>query len=149
MSLAHATAQHKRVTAIAAQEGLEYRFDQAQPGNTFDSHRMIHFAKARYQQEAMQERLMKAYFTEGLPISDIDTLIRLAVDIGLNGEEARAALKSDAHAAEVRADEEMAAAFGIHGVPFFVLNRKYGISGAQPSDVFLEALERAYRDPVG
>jgi predicted DsbA family dithiol-disulfide isomerase len=143
MSLAQAATSHERVTTLAAKEGLEYHFEYSQYGNTFDAHRLIHFAKTKGLQGEMKERLMKAYFTEGEAISDIDTLVKLAVELGMNSDEVRAVLEGDSYASEVRADEELAIKFGIQGVPFFVINRKYGISGAQPVEAFLETLERA------
>ncbi|HXT34553.1 MAG TPA: DsbA family oxidoreductase [Chloroflexota bacterium] len=144
-----AAAGHARLTALAAEDGLEYHFDRAQHGNTFDAHRLTHLAAALGLQDAMEERLMRAYFTEGLPIGDPDTLIQLAVEVGIDAEEARTALAGDAYAAEVRADEERAGAFGIRGVPFMVVDEAYGVSGAQPASVFLDALEKGWAARAG
>ncbi len=146
ISIVQAAALHDRVTLQAAQEGLEYHFDIAQYGNSFDAHRLIHFAAKHGLQDAMKERLLKAYFTEGEPISDVDTLVKLSGEVGLNADEASAALEGDAFADEVRTDEELAIKLGITGVPFFVVNRKYGISGAQPVKTFLEIFEKAWAD---
>lgn len=143
-SLARAAAANQQVTALAAQEGLEYHLDQARPGNSFDAHRLVHFAAAHGLQDAMQERLLRAYFSEGRAIGDPDTLASLAAEVGLDAAEARAVLAGDAYAAAVRADEQRAAAFGIAGVPFFAIDEQYGISGAQPSEVFLNALEQIW-----
>jgi predicted DsbA family dithiol-disulfide isomerase len=144
-----AAAGHARLTALAAEDGLEYHFDRAQHGNTFDAHRLTHLAASHDLQDVMEERLMRAYFTEGLPISDPDTLVRLAAEVGMDGEEARTVLAGDAYAAETRADEERAAAFGIRGVPFVVVDEAYGVSGAQPAEVFLDALEKGWAARAG
>jgi predicted DsbA family dithiol-disulfide isomerase len=144
MSLEQAEATHAQMTALAAQEGLEYRFDRARRGNTFDAHRLIHLAAAHGLQDAAEERLMRAYFTEGEPIGDPDALARLVAEIGVDADEARAVLGGDAYADAVRADEELAARIGIRGVPYFVLGRRYGVSGAQPPDLLLQAFETAW-----
>ena len=146
ISIVQAAALHDRVTTQAAQEGLEYHFDIAQYGNTFDAHRLIQFAREHGLQGAMKERLLKAYFTEGEPISDTDTLVKLAGEAGLNTEEARATLEKGLFADAVRADEEEAIKLGITGVPFFIVNRKYGISGAQAVKTFLETFEKAWAE---
>jgi predicted DsbA family dithiol-disulfide isomerase len=94
----------------------------------------------------MKERLLQAYFTEGEAVADHDTLVRLAAEVGIPAEEARAALAGDAYTKEVHADLRRAQAFGIRGVPFFAIDEKYGISGAQPTEVMLAALEQAWAD---
>lgn len=144
VSLAQATAMNERVTGIAAEEGLEYHLDRAKHSNTFDAHRLIHLAAKHGKQAEMKERLMRAYFTEGEPIGDTDTLVRLASDIDLDAAEARAVLTGGDFAGEVKADLQRARAFGIRGVPFFAIDEKYGISGAQPTEVFDEALEQMW-----
>lgn len=149
-----ATAMHDRITAVAAQDGLEYHLYQARSGNTFDAHRLLHLAAHHGLQDALQERLMRAYFTEGEAIGQRDTLLRLASQVGLDPEEVHAVLEGDSYADAVRADERRAAAFGISGVPFVALDERYGISGAQPVEVFAEGLQRAWADqhpltPVG
>ncbi len=146
MSPAQAAASHDRVTSLAAQEGLDYHFEKAQYGNSFDAHRLIHLAAKHGMQDAMKERLMKAYFTEGLAISDREILIRIASEMGLDPKETRTVLESDAYAREVRADEERAVKTGIHGVPFFLVDGKYGVSGAQSPETFLEVLEQAWEN---
>ncbi|MDX6526417.1 MAG: hypothetical protein QOI43_1928 [Gaiellales bacterium] len=138
-----AAERHARTTATAAGVGLELHLDRALSGNTFDAHRVIQLARAHGLQAAAQERLFGAYFSEGLPISDRDTLVQLAVSVGLAADEVRSMLESDRFAAEVRDDELTAARFGISGVPFFVLDRRIGLSGAQPVEVMLGALEQA------
>jgi predicted DsbA family dithiol-disulfide isomerase len=134
----------QRVTEVAAAEGLEYRFDLAQPTNSFDAHRLIHFARSYREQGAMKERLLRAYFTEGRDIADPDALVDLAGDVGLASEEVRSMLSSDELADDVRADQQVARSLGISGVPFFVLDRTYGVSGAQPPEVMLDALRTAW-----
>jgi predicted DsbA family dithiol-disulfide isomerase len=132
------------MTSAAAGAGLAFDFDRARPGNTFDAHRLIHLAGERGAQDAMKERLLRATFTEGEPVGDRGTLVRLAVEAGLDGEDAAAVLDSDAYAAEVRADERQALELGITAVPFFVIDRTFGVPGAQPPDVLTRALQRAW-----
>ncbi len=144
VSLAQAAAMHRQVIDLAAREGLDYQLDRTKPGNTFDAHRLIHLAAAHNLQAEAKERLLRAYFTEGLPISDLDTLATIGTELGIAGGEVRAMLASDAYADEVRADQRRAAAFGIRGVPFFVIDEQYGVSGAQAPAVFLDALEQAW-----
>jgi predicted DsbA family dithiol-disulfide isomerase len=141
MSVEQAEASHAQMTELAAQEGLEYHFEKARGGNSFDAHRLIHLAAAHGKQAEAQERVMRAYFTDGVPIGDREALIGLGEELGL--EDARAALESDDYADAVREDEVLARRIGIQGVPFFVLNRRYGVSGAQPADVLVQALEKA------
>jgi predicted DsbA family dithiol-disulfide isomerase len=140
MSVEQAEASHAQMTELAAQEGLEYHFEKARGGNSFDAHRLIHLANAHGKQAEAQERVMRAYFTEGVPIGDREALIALGAELGLD---ARRALESDEYADAVRADELLAQQIGIQGVPFFVLNRRYGVSGAQPAEVLVQALEAA------
>jgi predicted DsbA family dithiol-disulfide isomerase len=146
MTEEQAVAANDRVTAIAAGVGLEYHLDRAAMGNTFDAHRLIHLAAAHGRGDAMKERLMAGYFTEGAAVGDTATLEQLAADVGLDTDEVRAVLAGDAFADEVRDDERQASALGVSGVPFFVIDRAYGISGAQDPDVILGALERAWAD---
>jgi predicted DsbA family dithiol-disulfide isomerase len=141
-----AQAMHDRVTALAAAEGLEYRFDRVRPGNSFLAHRLQKLAASCGLGEVMQERLFRAYFNEGLSLADPETLLRLGGEVGLAQEDLRQMLAGDAWAAEVRADIRDAARLGIHGVPFFVFDRKYAVSGAQPAELFLTALERAWAE---
>lgn len=146
VGLEQARTMSARVVNAAAGEGLEYRLDIARPGNTFDAHRLIHLAAAHGRQAAMKERLMAAYFTEGKAIGDRGSLVELAVEVGIDRERAHAVLEGDEFADEVRADEREASELGITGVPFFVINRRYGVSGAQPPEVMLDALEMAWRE---
>jgi predicted DsbA family dithiol-disulfide isomerase len=146
VTLEQARAMTERVVATAAGEGLEYRLDIAKRANTFDAHRLLQLAAAEGRQVAMKERLMAAYFTEGRSISDLDSLVRLAEEVGLDPARARAVLESDEFGDEVRSDEREAAELGITGVPFFVINRRYAVSGAQPSELMLSALDRAWAE---
>jgi predicted DsbA family dithiol-disulfide isomerase len=146
MSLERAEGMHANMTGLAAQDGLEYHLDRARGGNTFAAHRLIHEAAVHGHQAAAQERLMRAYFSEGEPISDPETLARLVSEVGVDLDEARAVAFSDRHGDAVREDEALAQRLGIQGVPFFVLGRRYGVSGAQPTEVLLEALERAWAE---
>jgi predicted DsbA family dithiol-disulfide isomerase len=135
----------RTMTEAAAGVGLDYRFDRIRPGNTFDTHRLAHFAAGRGLGDAAQERLMRAYLTDGEALGLRETLVRLAGEIGLDPAEARAALASDAFAREVRADEAEARARGITGVPHFVIGR-HAIGGAQPPELLLPALDAAWRE---
>ncbi|GEJ56431.1 DsbA family oxidoreductase [Anaeromyxobacter diazotrophicus] len=142
-STAEAQAMVDRMTSVAAGDGLPFRFDLVHPGNTFDAHRLLHLALERGLQDAVKERFLRAYLTEGAAIGDPSVLAPLAVEAGLGEEEVRRVLASDAYAGSVRGDEEEARRFGIHAVPFFVLGGRYGLSGAQPVEVLHEALARA------
>jgi predicted DsbA family dithiol-disulfide isomerase len=144
--VAEAQAMIDNMTATAAQEGLDFRFDLARPGNTFDAHRLLHLASEHGLQDMLKERLDRATFTEGSPASDHSALRVLAVEVGLPEAEVDAVLKSDRYSEAVRADEVQARAYGISGVPFFVIDGKYGISGAQPADVVLQTLEQAWSE---
>ncbi len=146
MDAAEIAQRHERVTTIAADVGLDYRLDRAQVGNTFDGHRLIHLAADQGLQEAANERLLRAYMTEGRPISDRDTLAELAAEIGIDRAQAREALDTDLHAEDVRNDEQLARELGISAVPFFVFDRTYGASGAQPAEYLLAALVQSWAE---
>jgi len=143
-SVEQARAMQQRMTDTAAEDGLDFRFDLARAGNTFDAHRLVHLAAAHGRQDEMKERLMRAYLTEGEPIGDPAALHRLAIEIGLPEDEVRDLLAGDRFADEVREDERTAARFGIHAVPFFVVDRAIGASGAQPPEVLGELLRRGW-----
>ena len=145
MTREEALAMNDRMTQTAAGESLEFRFDIARGANTFDAHRIVHLADAHGAQDAMQERIMRAYLTEGELISDHATLERLAVEAGLPAEEVRDVLASDRYTAEVRDDERTAARLGISAVPFFVVDRAIGASGAHPPAQLLELLREGRR----
>jgi predicted DsbA family dithiol-disulfide isomerase len=134
------------MTAAAAAEGLDFHFERAVRANTFDAHQVIHLGLDRGVQDAVKERLLRAYFTEGEAVGDRETLVRLAAEAGLDADEVRTALTEQRYAGAVRSDESEAAGLGISGVPFFVIDRKYGINGAQPAEQVLEALQRAWSE---
>lgn len=134
------------MTAAAAAEGLDFHFERAVPANTFDAHQVIHLAADRGVQDAVKERLLTAYFTEGEAVGDRETLVRLAAGAGLDADEVRNALVEQTYADAVRADEAAARSFGISGVPFFVLDRRYGISGAQPAEQLLQGLRQVWAE---
>ena len=135
-----------RVTRMGSEEGLEYDFDRTIVANTFDAHRLIHFAKAQGRQDQAEECLFRAYFTEGKNIADHATLVALGEEIGLDGKALATALADGSFADDVRHDIGEARDLGIQGVPFFVLDRKYAVSGAQDTSLFLQALERAFAE---
>jgi predicted DsbA family dithiol-disulfide isomerase len=136
-------ATDARMTQIAADEGLDYRLDGTVTGNTRDAHQLVHLARERGRQDAMLERLYRAYFTERGSVFDLESLAKLAQDAGLDRDEALAALREGRYAPAVDDDIEMAKRLRITGVPFFVIDGRYGVSGAQPSGTFLEALTEA------
>jgi predicted DsbA family dithiol-disulfide isomerase len=144
MSVEDARRLNAQMTELAAGEGLEYHLDRTRGGNTFDAHRLLQLAADRGVQPEAKERLMRGYFTESAPVGDTETLVRLVADAGVDADEARAVLRGDAYADRVREDEALASRIGIRGVPFFVLGRRFGVSGAQPSELLLEALERSW-----
>ncbi len=146
ISRQQAEALHAQVTELAAQEGLAYHFERVQYGNSFEAHRLLHLAAEHHLQNEMKERLQKAYFTDGLSYNDPHTLIQLAVEVGLDADETRNMLETDAYAKAVHADIQRAQVLGIHGVPFFLFDERYAISGAQPPEQFLMAFERAWLD---
>ena len=139
-----------RLTALGAADDLEYRFDRAQRVNTFDAHRLTALAATHgpAMQDRMLRRLFRAYFTEGADLSDHEELIGLAEDVELDADEVRAALAGDAFSDEVRADEEMARELGVTGVPAFVIDRQFLVSGAQDTDTFVRLLRKAGERPT-
>jgi len=146
VSEAQATAMNARVTGLAAGEGLEYHLEKAWHANTVKAHRLIHLAASKGLQDAVLERVMTAYFGEGENIGEIETLVRLATEAGLDADETRAALEGDAYTDAVRADERRARMLGINGVPFFVVDERYGVSGAQPAELLLQVLAEAWAE---
>jgi predicted DsbA family dithiol-disulfide isomerase len=145
-----AREMERNMTDTAAGEGLAFRFDIARSGATFDAHRVVHLAALHGLQDEMKERLLKAHLGEGELMSDHDTLVRLGEEIGLPKEELIDTLASDRFAAEVREEERTAFGFGISAVPTFVIDRQFGVSGAQPPELLLEMLRRGWeaRTPV-
>ncbi|MFJ3995952.1 DsbA family oxidoreductase [Streptomyces parvus] len=142
-----AAAMEADVAANAQSEGLGYRTEGRDHGNTFDIHRLLHLAKARGRQDELLALAYRANFAEERSVFDDEVLVALAEEAGLAADEARAVLADpDAYADDVRTDEREAAELGANAVPFFVLDRRYGISGGQPSEVFVQALEQAWKD---
>ena len=139
-----AASANRKMTELAAGVGLDYHLDRVRIGNTFDAHRLIHLASHEGRGGAMKERLLHAYFTEGRSVSDLSALAELAAEVGLDGERVGAVLASDEYADDVRADEARAVELGSTGVPFFVLDGRFGVPGAQPPDVLLRLLHRAW-----
>lgn len=138
-----------QVTSIAAAVGLDYDFDTVIHTNTVRAHQVLHLAKAKGLQSEMKERLLSAYFEQGRHIGRAEDLADLAAEVGLDRAEVLAALETEEFLPDVRADINQARAYGISGIPFFVLDQKYGVSGAQESAVFVQALTQAWdeRDP--
>jgi predicted DsbA family dithiol-disulfide isomerase len=145
--LEYAKKVTNQVAEMAAQVGLDFNFDRAVVANSFNAHRFSHLAKQHNLGDAAEEQLFRAYFTDGENIDDIDTLVNLGKNIGLNETEVRDTLNNkEAYAAEVHQDIFEAETLGIRGVPFFVMNDKYAVSGAQATDVFLNTLNTAYQE---
>jgi len=144
MTVERAHQLNEQMTQTAAAEGLDFHFDRIRGGNTFDAHRLLHHAGTQGKQLELKERLLLATFTEGEPVADRAALARLAKEVGI--DDADEVLGSDRYSDDVRADEQQAAAYGISGVPFFVVDGTYGVNGAQPAEVLLQVLERAYGD---
>lgn len=146
MSIEQSRAMHQNVINMAKAAGLHYDFDKAVVANSFDAHRLIQFAKTKGLGDEAEERLFKAYFTEGKDMCDAETLQLLAKEIGLNENEAREVIAGNAFSAEVKKDIDVASQIGVTGVPFFVFDRKYAVSGAQPSASFLNVLQKSFED---
>lgn len=143
MTATQAQDAQRQMEERAAQDGLTFRMADLRSGNTRDAHRLLQFARERGQQAELVERLHRAYFTEQESIFDHPSLTKLAVEVGLPENEVGEVLASDRYGEAVQADEALARSFGATGVPFFVLDRRYGISGAQPADVLARALRQA------
>jgi len=144
MTLAQAHDAQRQMEQRAAGDGLEFRMDGLRSGNTRDAHRLLHLAKEHGKQAELVERLHRAYFTEQGSVFDADALTELAVEVGLDRADAEKVLATGAYADAVASDEHTARELGATGVPFFVIDRRFGVSGAQPADVLRGALERAY-----
>jgi len=142
----HARQMNDHVTQMAAEVGLSYDMDKAVVANSFDAHRFAHLAKQNGKGEAAEEALFEAYFTKGKNIADHDTLAELGEAIGLDKTLVKQTLSTNEYATEVSADITQAQRYGISGVPFFVVDNKYGISGAQAVPVFLQTIEKAYSE---
>lgn len=132
-----------RVSGIAESVGLEYHYDRIHQTNTVLAHELLHFAKAHGKQVELKERLLRAYFTEGKHVGRADDLAELAAEVGLDKSAAATALAEHTYLPDVKADMAQAVAYGIQGVPFFVIDDRYGISGAQETATFVAALRQA------
>ncbi|BCY08156.1 DsbA family protein [Actinoplanes sp. L3-i22] len=146
MPAAQLEASHAHLTAQGTAAGLDYRFEDSIMVNTLDAHRIIHLAKAAGREHDMVMRLFKAEFTDGLNLADHEVLADLAAELGLDRAKAVEALANGAFEGDIRADIAQAQAYGITGVPFFVFDNKYGISGAQPIEAFRQVLDKAWQD---
>jgi predicted DsbA family dithiol-disulfide isomerase len=151
-STTQAQGMLQKMTDTGALDGIEFRFDRAQSGNTFDAHRLLHFAHEHDPEGSLQDRLkerfLHAYMTEGEAIGEPDVLVRLATEVGIEEKEASRIVTTDAFATNVRSDEAEARELGISGVPFFAFGGRYGVSGAQPKAALLEVLEKSWTETV-
>ncbi len=149
-SVGQVKAQQARIVSLGAERGIDFRFDQAIGGNTFDAHRLLHLARLRGVQLELKHALGRAYFTDGEPIGEAATLRARAIGIGLDPDEVDAVLAGDAFADEVREDIDAARRIGVAGVPFFVVDGRLGISGAQPPETLRDLIEqgRLSREPA-
>lgn len=143
-SEAEVCERQAQLTELGAEAGIDFRFDDVRQGNSFDAHRLIQAAREPGLQLPVAKAIMRGYFSEGLAFADRAALVDAAIAGGLDGDAARAALEGPAYVSDVRADEQRAAALGIRGVPFLVLDDQYGICGAQPAELFLQGLHSAW-----
>lgn len=139
-----ARQMNRRVTDMASEVGLEFNMDQAVVANSFDAHRLIQFAKMEDKADQMEEALFRAYFTDGKNIADHSTLTALAAEAGLNTQKVQQVLDSDQFANQVKHDIEIARSMEVRGVPFFLFHRKFAVSGARETEVFLKALKQSW-----
>ncbi len=142
----YAKEMGKHVSAMAKEEGLQYNMDQVKVANTFDAHRLIQLAKQKNRGDEMEELLFRAYFTEGKNLADPEVLKAIASQIGIENEAVETMLRGKGYAKEVLEDLKAAEDIGVSGVPFFVFNRNFAVSGAQPSETFLKALKKAWEN---
>ncbi|WP_277873227.1 DsbA family oxidoreductase [Mesobacillus foraminis] len=142
MSIAQAKANTENMVQMAKEAGLDYQMDTLILTNTFDAHRLTMFAKKHGKMHEITERILRAYFTESRHIGDHETLTELAGDVGLDREAVARMLASDEMADAVRGDEKAAKAYRVTGVPFYLINKKYALTGAQPTEVFVQALQK-------
>jgi len=149
LSPAQVEEMDARMTQTAAAEGLDFNLEGTATGNTFDAHQLVHLARDRGLQDEVLERLYRAYFTEQRSLFDRDSLLDLAADVGLDRDDAAAALRDNRYAETVAADIESARRLGATGVPLFVIDERYGLSGAQAPEVFLDVLQRAAAAATG
>jgi predicted DsbA family dithiol-disulfide isomerase len=148
ISIREAQEMHDRVTQLAASVGLKYDFDKAVVANSFRAHCFTHFAKENGKQAEAEEALFRSYFSEGKNIDDDTVLLELGKTIGLDPQALELVLKNKLYSDEVSSDIREAGQLGVRGVPFFVFNRKFAVSGAQDSELFLEVLNKAWADSI-
>jgi predicted DsbA family dithiol-disulfide isomerase len=146
MGLEQAREAQRQMEQRAAQAGLTFRMEDLRSGNTRDAHRLLQLAGARGKGPELAERLHRAYFTDQASIFDHASLAGFAADVGLDRDQALAVLAGDQYAQAVEADEQVAYSLGVTGVPFFVIDRRYGISGAQPAETITQVLERVWAE---
>jgi predicted DsbA family dithiol-disulfide isomerase len=144
IDVGQARAAMSRIISVGAEVGIDFKFDSMRPGNTFNAHRLIHLAAHHGLQDAMKDRLLHANFYEGEAIGTRAVLERLAAEVGLDTDEVAEVLDGEAYGNEVRADERVAQALGVTGVPFFLIDETYGVPGAQEPSVYLSLLRRAW-----
>lgn len=148
ITLEEAKASNHYIVEKAKEVGLDFNLDKVIPKNTLDAHRVLHYAKTENKSGEMIERIFKAHFVDAFDISDHSVLASLAGEVGLNSEKVLSILESDQYREEVTQDEETASRLGIGGVPYYIINRKYVVPGAQPPDLLLEILEKAREDEI-
>jgi len=146
ISVQQSMQMHQNVLNMASQAGLNFQFDNAVVANSFDAHRIIQMAKTKGLGDEVEERFFKAYFTEGKDLADHKLLSLVGNEIGLNDDEINLALTDDLYAYKIKTDVKEADAIGIIGVPFFVFDRKFAVSGAQPAQVFLQTLQKSFAE---
>lgn len=149
MSRAQVQDMTHRITQMAKEVGLEYNLDKSILVNSGKAHQLIQYAKTKNLGDEIEERLFKAYFTEGLNIADLDTLTQLGKEIGLDANELQEAFTNDQYKYLMTQDLQEGEYLGVRGVPFFVFDRKYGISGAQPPQAFMETLQQSFAEWQG
>lgn len=141
MSLEESKQMHQHVVDRAAEVGLTYNYDKAIIANSFDAHRLLHLAKRNGKGNELKEKLLAAYFTEGKDFGDKQVLTQLGLEVGLNEPDIHTVLFTDMYSREVHSDVQEAQEIGVRGVPFFVFDRKYAVSGAQPIDAFIQTIQ--------
>lgn len=146
ISLEQAKQMTSQVAEMASNVGLHLDFETSIPANSFNAHRLIHFAASKGKQDLAEEELFKAHFEDAKNIDDISALLKIAANLGLDVNETKSVLESDAFEEEVRYDIYESQQLGVRGVPFFVMDRKYALSGAQPVDAFKQAITQSYNE---
>ncbi len=146
ISIEQAQQMTQQVVSMATEAGLDIDFERSIPANSFNAHRLIHFAASKGKQDLAEEYLFKAHFTDGKDIDNIDVLLEIAAGLDLDQAEAKEVMDGNAFEEEVRYDVYESQQLGVRGVPFFVMDRKYALSGAQPVEAFKQALTQSYNE---